>query len=190
MAAKKQAKKSASKPSAKPSKKPAPKVKAKQKAPAPKPKAKPAPKAPAPKPKAKAVPKAAPKPKAAPAKAKASAKARVNPVIHWEIQSTQADALHRFYSEVFGWKIDANNPMQYGLVASKGANGIDGGIGASPHDTSKVVVYAAVTDINATLSRIEMLGGRTVMPRSDLGMVVMALYLDPEGNTMGLVEDR
>jgi hypothetical protein len=26
------------------------------------------------------------------------------------------------------------------------------------------------------------------MPRSDLGMVIIALYLDPEGNTMGLIE--
>ena len=121
-------------------------------------------------------------------KAKAAAAPRVNAVVHWEIQSQQAETLQRFYSEVFGWKINADNPMKYGMVASKGATGIDGGIGVSEHP-SRVVVYVSVKDIPATLESIEARGGRTIMPRTDLGMVIMALYLDPEGNTMGLVED-
>jgi predicted enzyme related to lactoylglutathione lyase len=121
-------------------------------------------------------------------KVKAAAAPRVNAVVHWEIQSQQAETLHRFYGEVFGWKINADNPMKYGMVASKGATGIDGGIGVSEHP-SRVVVYVSVKDIPTTLESIEARGGRTIMPRTDLGMVIMALYLDPEGNTMGLVED-
>ena len=53
---------------------------------------------------------------------------------------------------------------------------------------ANVVVYASVANINAILSKIEEQGGRTVMPRTDVGPVIMALYVDPEGNTMGLVE--
>jgi predicted enzyme related to lactoylglutathione lyase len=51
-------------------------------------------------------------------------------------------------------------------------------------------VYASVKNIPDALSRIETSGGRTVMPRTDVGPVVMALFQDPEGNTMGLVEAR
>ena len=39
-----------------------------------------------------------------------------DPVIHFEIVSKNADKLHSFYSDVFDWKIDANNPMNYGIV--------------------------------------------------------------------------
>jgi predicted enzyme related to lactoylglutathione lyase len=116
------------------------------------------------------------------------ASARPNAVVHWEIQSQMPERLHEFYADTFGWKINADNPMKYGMVSSKGRDGIDGGIGGSEHPGSRVVVYATVKSIPDTLSRIEGAGGKTVMPRTDLGMVVMALYRDPEGNTMGLVE--
>jgi predicted enzyme related to lactoylglutathione lyase len=135
---------------------------------------------------------AAKAPRAAAPAAKAKAEKRSNAVVHWEIQSTQPEVLHEFYSDVFGWKIDANNPMNYGMVASKGANGgIDGGIGGTQGDmTARVVVYASVSSIPPILKRIEARGGKTIMPRTDIGPVVMAIYLDPEGNTMGLIEDR
>ena len=158
----------------------------------------------APKPSAKAAAKpakAAAKPaaKAKPAKtarqaapaAKAKGGKRPAAMVHWEIQSNQPEALHEFYSNVFGWKIDANNPMNYGMVSSKGANGgIDGGIGGTQDSSARVLVYASVASIASTLELIEDLGGKTIMPRTDIGPVVMAIYLDPEGNTMGLIEDR
>jgi len=129
--------------------------------------------------------------KAAPPKRAAARKASKPSgpqIVHWEIQSQSPEKLHGFYSDVFGWSVDANNPMKYGMVASGGRDGINGGIGGSPQPGSRVVVYANVTDINHTLGKIEALGGRTVMPRTDIGMVVMAIYEDPEGNTMGIIE--
>jgi predicted enzyme related to lactoylglutathione lyase len=130
----------------------------------------------------------APARKAAKKSAARKAGARPSAIVHWEIQSQMPERLHDFYGETFGWKVDANNPMKYGMVSSKGRDGIDGGIGGSEHPGSRVVVYASVKSIPDTLARIEGAGGRTLMPRTDLGMVVMALYQDPEGNTMGLVE--
>jgi hypothetical protein len=109
-------------------------------------------------------------------------------VVHWEIQSQSPDALHRFYADVFGWEVNAKNPMNYGLVSSGGENGIDGGIGGSPSPGSRVLVYANVADINAMLEKIESVGGKTVMPRTDVGAVIMALYTDPDGNVMGIIE--
>jgi predicted enzyme related to lactoylglutathione lyase len=152
----------------------------------------------------KAAKKAAPKKKAAakaaakkPAARRAAAKPAPRPakpkgprMIHWEIQSQQPTVLHEFYAKAFGWNVDANNPMNYGMVASAGEGGIAGGIGGSPAPGSRVVVYAEVDDINAQLAAIELLGGRTMMPRTDIGPVIMAIFTDPEGNTMGLVESR
>jgi predicted enzyme related to lactoylglutathione lyase len=137
-------------------------------------------------------------PRRAPAKApkrakknaarKAQAKPRVNEIVHWEIQSQSPEKLHSFYADVFGWKIDTNNPMKYGLVDSKGRSGIPGGIGGTEGPGSRVLVYASVKSIPSILTEIESRGGKTVMPRTDIGPVIMALYQDPEGNTMGLIE--
>jgi predicted enzyme related to lactoylglutathione lyase len=137
--------------------------------------------------KKKAAARRAPAKKAKKSAAK-KATARANAVVHWEIQSRMPERLHKFYAEAFGWKVDANNPMNYGMVASGSKDGIDGGIGGTQHTGSKVLVYAAVKNILDALSRIEGLGGKTVMPRTDIGPVIMALYEDPEGNTMGLIE--
>jgi len=146
----------------------------------------------------KAAPKAAKKvakktaaPKRAAARAKKAKKATKPSgpqVVHWEIQSQSPETLHRFYADAFGWIVDANNPMNYGMVASGGEHGIDGGIGGSPAPGSRVLVYASVKDINAALEKIESLGGKTVMPRAEVGPVIMALYTDPDGNVMGILE--
>jgi predicted enzyme related to lactoylglutathione lyase len=135
----------------------------------------------------KAAPRRAPAKKAKKSAAR-KALAPINAVMHWEIQSQMPERLHRFYAEAFGWKVDANNPMNYGMVASKGKGGIDGGIGGSQHPGSRVLVYATVKSIEDMLVRIESGGGKTIMPRTDIGPVIMGLYEDPEGNTMGLIE--
>ena len=111
-----------------------------------------------------------------------------HPIVHWEIQSRDPERLHRFYADALGWAVDANNPMKYGMVESKGQGGINGGIGGTQEQYSRVLVYSSVPSIEGVLQRIESLGGRTRMPRTDIGPVIMALYEDPEGNVMGLIE--
>ena len=135
----------------------------------------------------KAAPKAATK-NAATKEPAAMPMPKGNQVVHWEIQSKMPSELHDFYRDVFAWEIDANNAMNYGMVASGGKGGINGGIGGSMHEGSSVVVYVGVPDINSALELVHAAGGTTVMPRTDVGPVIMALFVDPEGNTMGLVE--
>jgi hypothetical protein len=146
---------------------------------------------PAPKAAKKAAPAKKAARKAAPPKRAAVRKARKPSgpqIVHWEIQSQSPETLHDFYADVFGWDIDTNNAMKYGMVASGGADGINGGIGGSQAPGSRVLVYANVPSIDATLARIAELGGATILPRTDVGMVIMAIYTDPEGNTMGIIE--
>lgn len=50
------------------------------------------------------------------------------PVVHWKIASKDAERLQDFYTRLFGWKIDSNNPMKYGMVDTGGQGGINGGI--------------------------------------------------------------
>jgi predicted enzyme related to lactoylglutathione lyase len=51
------------------------------------------------------------------------------------------------------------------------------------------VLYLGVDDITATLDQITANGGGVVFPRMVVpGVVILALFTDPAGNRMGLVE--
>ena len=111
-----------------------------------------------------------------------------NPVIHFEIQSNQAEKLQEFYAKLFDWHVDANNPMNYGMVDTRSQEGINRGIGPTS-GPNMVTFYIQVDDLQAYLDRAESLGGTTVMPPTEIpGAVTFALFTDPEGNKIGLVK--
>ena len=108
-------------------------------------------------------------------------------VIHFEVCGKDGKRLQQFYASLFGWKVDANNPMQYGMVSPE-PGGIGGGI--SPAESGPMVTfYVEVADPEAALSKAERLGGRTVMPPMDVpGGPRIAQFADPEGNVIGLLK--
>lgn len=110
------------------------------------------------------------------------------PVVHWEIQAVDPGRQSAFFSDLFGWAIDANNPQNYGMVAAAGEGAIGGGIGGAMEGKPFVTVYVEVPDINAALAKAESLGATTIMPRTDIGMVILAQFRDLEGNVIGLIE--
>jgi uncharacterized protein len=115
------------------------------------------------------------------------------PVVHFEIVGSDGEALRSFYSQLFDWEIDANNPMNYGIV-DRGANlsadgvGIGGGIGAG-EGPGHVTVYVGVPDLEAALSKAESLGGKRIMgPEQVTPDVQIGLFADPEGHTIGVLK--
>ncbi len=111
-----------------------------------------------------------------------------NPVVHFEIEGKDGPKLQQFYADLFGWKIDANNPMAYGIVDNAG-EGINGGVAAG--DTPYVTVYVAVDDPAAYLEKVKSLGGAVVMDVTEIpGMVTMAQFRDPEGNMVGIIKNE
>ncbi len=114
------------------------------------------------------------------------------PVVHWEINSNNAEELRKFYSKVFGWNVNANNPMNYGLVMPDANRGIGGGIGQndpSQPAPPSIMFYMEVSDLDETLNQAIAMGGSIVMPPMEIpDMITMAMFKDPEGNTLGLVK--
>jgi len=78
-----------------------------------------------------------------------------HPVVHFEVVGKDGKKLQEFYSQLFDWKIDANNPMNYGIVEAQ-EGGIGGGIAESA--TPLVTIYVQVADLQASLSKAESLG--------------------------------
>jgi predicted enzyme related to lactoylglutathione lyase len=111
-----------------------------------------------------------------------------NPVVHFEVLGKDGKKSQEFYTDLFGWHLDANNPMSYGIVDTRD-EGINGGIAASD-GPPRVTFYVRVDDINAYLKKAESLGGKTVMPRTEgiPDAVTLALFSDLDGLTIGLVE--
>ena len=111
-----------------------------------------------------------------------------NPVVHWEILSEDPGKIQEFYANLFGWHVDTNNPMDYGMVDTHSEGGINGGI-ARCEGPNRVTIYVQVDDLQAYLDKAESLGGKTVMPPTEIpDTVTLALFTDPQGITVGLVK--
>ena len=112
-----------------------------------------------------------------------------NPVVHWEIQSKQPEKVQEFFAKLFDWHVDASNPMNYGMVDTHAEGGINGGIGPTGGGTNQVTFYVQVDDLQAYLDKAESLGGKTIMPPTEIpGVVTMAMFADPEGNVIGMIK--
>jgi predicted enzyme related to lactoylglutathione lyase len=117
------------------------------------------------------------------------------PVVHFEVIGKDAESLQRYYSELFGWEIDTNNPVSYGIVARDGNTnpdgvGIGGGIGAGPEGYGgHATFYVEVPDVEAALAKAESLGGSRMMgPETVMEGVEIGLFTDPEGHVVGVVQ--
>jgi len=117
------------------------------------------------------------------------------PVVHFEIMGSDPGRLRDYYTELFGWRFDTDNPMSYGLV-SRDENrtadgiGIGGGIGGAPEGYGgHVTFYVGVPDVEAALAKAASLGGTRMMgPEQVTGDVEIGLFSDPEGRIVGVLK--
>lgn len=116
-----------------------------------------------------------------------------NPIVHFEIVGSDSAKTQQFYSELFDWTIDADNPMNYGMVEAGSDRGIGGGIiGVEEEDDrTGLKIYVEVDDLQAYLDKAEALGGKTILPPTVVpDMVTFALFADPDGTLIGLVKSE
>jgi predicted enzyme related to lactoylglutathione lyase len=102
-------------------------------------------------------------------------------IVFFDIAGPDSTQLSQFYTSVFGWQID-----QKGAITT--ASGLKGTLRQDPPEK---IIYIGVPDINAALAKIKASGGNVVLPRTIIpNDVVFALFTDPAGNRMGLVEKK
>jgi predicted enzyme related to lactoylglutathione lyase len=111
-----------------------------------------------------------------------------HPVVHFEVAGRDLEKLQGFYGDLFGWKTQSVPGMSYAMVEKEG-EGIGGGIGQAPDGgPGHVTFYVSVEDPQAVLDHAEKLGGKTIMPVTELPQVTIALFADPEGHVIGLAK--
>ncbi|MDQ6817294.1 MAG: VOC family protein [Actinomycetota bacterium] len=120
------------------------------------------------------------------------------PVVHFEVIGRDGEKLRAYYSQLFGWEIDASNPMGYGMVSREGNTsaegiGIGGGISGAMQGNEDypghVTFYIEVPDVEEALAKAETLGGKRMMgPDQVPGGPTIGLFTDPEGHLIGVVK--
>jgi predicted enzyme related to lactoylglutathione lyase len=113
------------------------------------------------------------------------------PVAWFEITSHDPTRLVDCYRELFGWTVADSPDPGYSLIdTGAGGEAIGGGVGATeaPDDPGGVTVYMRVDDLQVSLVKAETLGGKTLVPPTDLpgGYGRFAMFADPDGHPVGL----
>jgi uncharacterized protein len=111
-----------------------------------------------------------------------------HPIVHIEISAQDREAAGKFYSDVFGWKVQHLPEMNYATFEAEGGPG--GGLNPVENNPfGPVIIYINTDDLDASLQRIQDFGGAVVHPKSDIpGMGQFAIFTDPSGNAIGLYQ--
>ena len=110
-----------------------------------------------------------------------------------ELGTTDVEAAKKFYTELFGWKLKEGHvaPMIYNEIMVNGE--AVGGIfqmgpefGGAP---SHWMPYVAVDDVDASVKRVEELGGKVCVPPTDIPNVGrFSVINDPTGATLSILK--
>jgi predicted enzyme related to lactoylglutathione lyase len=117
----------------------------------------------------------------------------MNPVNWFEIPVVDMEKARKFYESVFGINLSMNEmgPMKMAwFPMSQNSPGSTGSLvkaeGYMPSNKG-VIVYFSVIDIEATLKTINASGGKTLMPKTQIGEYgFVAHFEDCEGNHLAL----
>ena len=119
-------------------------------------------------------------------------------IVHFEIPANDVEKLKKFYSKLFGWKIEKlPGPMEYWMIATvpvddKGVPlrpGVNGGMYKKERPENMIVNYISVESIDKSIELVKALGGKVVQGKQEvLGVGWVAVALDPEGNQIAMLQ--
>ncbi len=119
-------------------------------------------------------------------------------IIHFEIPTDNVEKLKKFYSSLFGWKIEkSQGPLDYWTIETVPVNekmeplrpGVNGGMFNKEGRDLRPVNYISVESIDEYIKKTEALGGKIIQQKQevpDIGWI--ALALDPEGNPFAMLQ--
>ena len=119
-------------------------------------------------------------------------------IVHFEIPANDLEKLKKFYSDLFGWKIEKMpGEMEYwGIqtvpVDEKGMAvrpGVNGGMMKRQMPETKHDNYISEESVDEYSKKVVKLGGQIVVQKMEIpGLGWWALALDTEGNQIGLFQ--
>ncbi len=112
------------------------------------------------------------------------------PVVHFEIMGPDGSVMKEFYEALFGWKTEEVPGFGGYYMTTPDQSGIGGAVGKGNENMpSYMAMYIEVDSIDDHLEVVKANGGQTLVPRTVVpDTAVFALFSDPAGNMVGLVE--
>lgn len=109
-------------------------------------------------------------------------------IVHFEIPYDEAERARKFYTELFGWKIEVFAPgMDYWVISTQ--EGTGGGLMKRQRPDHRITDYFDVPSLLASSAKVEKLGGKILVPKMAVrNMGYFAVCMDTEGNVFGLWE--
>jgi len=110
-----------------------------------------------------------------------------------ELMTTDVEGAIKFYSNLFGWKTEdmPMGDMKYTIV-KVGEEGLGGVMSIPPQAQGTPPnwgVYVTVDDVDATAKKAEKLGGKIIVPATDIPNVGRFCVLqDPQGAVISAIE--
>jgi uncharacterized protein len=112
-----------------------------------------------------------------------------NPFVHVELQTNDTTSARKFYTGLFGWKMQ-DVPMPGGTYTMIDVgSGTGGGMMRNPVPgaPSHWLAYVAVDDINASTKKAKELGAQVLLDVTEVGEFGwMSVITDPTGATLGM----
>jgi predicted enzyme related to lactoylglutathione lyase len=112
-----------------------------------------------------------------------------NPFVHVELQTNDTTSARKFYTGLFGWKLQ-DVPMPGGTYTMIDVgSGTGGGMMRNPVPgaPSHWLAYVAVDDINASTKKAKELGAQMLLDVTEVGEFGwMSVITDPTGATLGM----
>ena len=131
-------------------------------------------------------------------------------IVHFEIPADDVNRAKKFYSDLFGWKIekisgstDNNNgrltsaatgePIEYWIITTTDDKGnkaaVGGGMMKRQMQEHHITNYINVNSVDEYTSKVEDLGGKVFAPKHTVpGMGYFALCSDTENNVFAIWE--
>ena len=115
-------------------------------------------------------------------------------IVHFEIPADDVDRAKKFYSTLFGWKIEKPaGEMDYWMISTSGnsndKSSLGGGMMKRKDPQQPNLNYIGVPSIDDYSKKVNQLGGKVVMPKTEIpGYGYFALCMDTEKNSFALWE--
>lgn len=112
-----------------------------------------------------------------------------NPIIHWEFVVPDAARARAFYRKIFDWRFDDQAFPGYTIIDT--GHDPDGALTSQPRPLpmAGLNTYFEVSDLRHTLTNVLELGGKILVPRTEIPNVgIYAMFADPDGVAVGVLQ--
>ena len=126
-------------------------------------------------------------------------------IVHFEIPADDVERAKKFYSDLFGWKMEkwhrtgstdsSSSNMEYWIINTTDDKGnkasIGGGMMKRQEQHQHITDFIDVNSVDEYSSKIDKLGGKVVVSKMGVpGMGYFAVCHDTENNSFGIWESN